>query len=490
MSGLEPKPAHASAQTADMALLEQRIERLKSRVRLAVVFGGDKSATDSVVYRSHNTRSWKSYEVVALDIADALRRLGFHHVELIPDDMRLGDRLRRHGIHMAWLNTGGMQGYNSAAHAAAMLEMMGVPYIGHDPLAATTLDVKHAFKRAAVCAGIPTAPFIVWDMTRGLFRPDLNSRFKRTFGDYSGPFIVKPVSGRASLHVHEVPDIAGLPEMIAEVHRVTEDVVLIEQYLPGREFCIAVAGRIRAPGGRLVRGAHPLTFAALERVLSPGELIFTSMDQKPITQDRLKVVDPRRDAKLLDDMRRLAHETYLEFNLCSLIRLDLRTDANGKLYVLEANPKPDLKKPAAGVTSLVSAGLPEVGMEYDDLILSLLADRLDFLCTHRPGAIRHLFDLMETPNLFDIMGSTRSEPLNITPREPVGSATPYEPAALLNEITTDLNVLALNATIEAAKASEKVANADGVVEPSEARDLDGKDHLNNAGINGRLSFGS
>jgi len=84
-----------------MALLEERIERLKSRVRLAVVFGGNKSAADSVVYRSHNTRSWKSYEAVAQDIAAALGRLGFHHVELIPDDMRLGDRLRRQGIHMA-----------------------------------------------------------------------------------------------------------------------------------------------------------------------------------------------------------------------------------------------------------------------------------------------------------------------------------------------------------------------------------------------------
>src|SRR5262249_50761183 len=155
----------ALAQAADMELLEQRIERLKSRVRLAVIFGGDKSISGSVVYRSHNTRSWKSYEAVATDITESLRRLGFRNVDMLPDDMRLGDRLRRQAIHMAWLNTGGTQGYDSAAHACAMLEMMGVPYVGHDPLAASTLDMKHAFKRAAVCAGIPTAPFITWNMT-------------------------------------------------------------------------------------------------------------------------------------------------------------------------------------------------------------------------------------------------------------------------------------------------------------------------------------
>jgi len=140
-------------------------------LRLAVIFGGNKLTPGGVVYPSRNTRSWKSYEAVATDIADALRRLGFRHVHLMPDDLRLGDRLRRDGIHMAWLNTGGIQGYNPTAHAPSMLEMFGVPYVGHDPLAATTLDNKHAFKREALCAGLPTAPFVTWHMARGPFRP-------------------------------------------------------------------------------------------------------------------------------------------------------------------------------------------------------------------------------------------------------------------------------------------------------------------------------
>lgn len=465
MSGLQAKPAQAEAelaQAADMGLLEERIERLKSRIRLAVVFGGNKSVADSVVYRSHNTRSWKSYEAVAQDIADALRRLGFRYVDLLPDDMRLGDRLRRQGIHMAWLNTGGTQGYDPAAHAAAMLEMMGVPYVGHDPLAATTLDIKHAFKRAAVCAGIPTAPFITWTMTRGWFRPDLNSRFKRAFGEYPGPFVVKPVSGRASLHVHVVPDVAGLPDAIAEVYKTNEDSVLVEQYLSGREFCIAVCGPIAAVGGRLARNSRPLTFAALERVLTSDEHIFTSMDHRPITASRLKVIDPFADAMLLGDLRRLAHETYLELNLGSLIRLDVRADAAGKLHVLEANPKPDLKKPAAGVTSLIAAGLPELGMEYDDLILSLLADRLDFLFAHRRGMVQHLFDLLETPTLFDFMGPAAAAP----------SRSPDMPAALLNEVTADLNVHALNAAIRAVWGSAEQK----IEDPAGERSADGRDH--------------
>ena len=474
-SSREAGPAQAqaaAAPAADMALLEQQIDRLKSRMRLAVIFGGDKSAPGSVVYQSHNTRSWKSYEAVAQDIAAALGRHGFRHVELMPDDMRLGDRLRRRGIHMAWLNTGGVQGYNPAAHAASMLEMMGVPYVGHDPLAATTLDNKHAFKRAAACAGIPTPPFTTWHMARGPFRPDLNSRFKRAFGDYAGPFVVKPVSGRASLHVHVVPDVAGLPAMIAEIYRATENAVLIEQFLSGREVCIAVAGPVIAPGGRLVRGARPCTFAALERVLAADERIFTSMDKRPITADRLKPLDPNRDAKLLEGMRRLAYETYFEFNLSSLIRLDLRADENGNLFILEANPKPDLKQPAEGVTSLISAGLSEVGMEYDHLILCLLADRLDYLFTHRRGVVQHLFDLMEVPNLFDLMDSRMSEASNTGPQESAALPASSESAVLITELATDLSVQGLSATIRAANGHEQAAasgRTGSVGEPSGAQ---------------------
>ena len=469
LSGNPAPPRTAARRTIDMALLEEQLERLKSRMRVAVIFGGNKSIPDSVVYRSHNTRSWKSYEVVAQDIADALRRRGFRYVELMPDDMRLGDRLCRQGIHMAWLNTGGMQGYNPAAHASAMLEMMGVPYIGHDPLAASMLDNKHAFKRIAAAAGIPTPPFTVWHMERGPFRPDLNSRFKRTFADYAGPFVVKPVCGRASLHVHVVADLAGLPEMIAEVYRVTENAVLIEQFMPGREVCIAVSGPIIAPRGRLVRSARPFTFAALERALTADEQIFTSMDRRPITQDRLRPLDCDRDASLLAEMRRLAHETYLEFNLGSLIRLDLRADEHGSLFILEANPKPDLKKPGQDVTSLIGAGLAEVGMDYDDLILSLLADRLDFLSTHRPAVLQHIFELMNVPNLFDLMDLPASQGLGMGLEQSAVSLQTSELTVLTAEIATDVSVMALNATLRTAKGHDEGADQDAPARPASPR---------------------
>jgi D-alanine-D-alanine ligase len=390
-SGLHQQPsAHSELQSI--------VEALQSKLRLAIIFGGNKTNPGSVLYQSQNTRSWKSYETVAEDIATSLRRSGFRNVELLPEDMFLAERLRARNIHMAWLNTGGVQGHNSAAHASAMLEMLGVPYVGHDPLSASTLDNKHAFKRGVVCAGLPTAPFMTWHMGRGTFHPHLNSRFSLAFGNYSGPFVVKPVSGRASLNVHFVPDVQSLPAIIEDVYRVTGDLVLIEKFLEGREFCISVAGRITSRQGEVFRNRQPFAFGALERILAPGERIFTSMDSRPITGNRFKEVKPVED-QLWREIHRIARDVFLEFNLGSLIRLDLRADDTGKLYILEANPKPDLKYPAAGVTSLVSAGLAQTNLGYDDLIVSLFTDRLDFLLRHRRESMKHVLDLIAPRNI-------------------------------------------------------------------------------------------
>ncbi len=375
--------------------LERQIDQLLGRLHIAVIYGGDKSADGAVIHRTLNPRSWKSYQAVAQDIADALQCIGFRHVIVVPDDMRLGENLQRHGTHLAWLNSGGVQGYNPMTHAAAMLEMLGIPYVGHDPLTAGTLDNKHVFKRELLHLGIPTAPFVTWHLARGAFRPKVNSRFIHAFKDHWGPFVVKPVSGRASLHVHLVEDEADLPDVVADVYHATENHVLIEAFLPGHEFCIAVSGLVMSKAGRLQRRSDPFAFAAIERRLEPDEKIFTSMDVRPITENRVRALNTQADAADLDQLHELARAVFLEMNLESIVRLDVRADGQGKLHVLEANPKPDLKKPSNDVTSLVCAGLASQGMSYDDLILSLLADRLDLLFSQRRGTVTHLTDLLD-----------------------------------------------------------------------------------------------
>jgi D-alanine-D-alanine ligase len=374
--------------------LHEQIAKMFRRLRLAVVYGGDKSREGAVIESTTNPRSWKSYEAVAKDIAAAMERLGCRNIELFPDDMRLGERLKAYDAHLAWLNTGGVQGHCSVAHAPSMLELFGIPYIGHDPMTAAILDNKHVFKRQLKAAGIPTADFYIWQPGVSPRDPTADMAFRHAFPGYGGPLIVKPASGRASLHVTYVDSMSGVASAVEQVYEQTRNHVVIERFLGGREFCVAITGPVISRGGKLERLDKPFVFSALERTLEKGEVIFTSMDVKPITGDRAHEIDPAREPVLHANLEALARRVFRELGIETLIRLDIRADETGSLYVLEANPKPDLKMPGPNVTSLVCIGLPRLGMTYDDLIMSVFADRIDVLLSERRGVADRLARLI------------------------------------------------------------------------------------------------
>lgn len=377
----------------DFFALPTYLEILKRKLRIAVIHGGDSALEGAVIYKTHNSRSTKTYELVAWDIARTLQELGFQHIFVMSDDMTLPEQLKKDGIHLAWLNTGGVQGYDPVCQTPALLEMLGVPYIGQNPLNSSTLDNKHYFKRQMEALGLKTAPFMTWHLSQGRFQPYQNDRFAATFGDYSGPFLLKPVSGRASLNIHFVEKVEGLPLAVSALHRETRNTVQIETYLPGREFCVSVCGSLLYSRGQFLRKSKPFAFSALERVMDADELIFTSMDKKAIASDRVRIISDE-EAEIKQELIDVAQRVYQELNLSTLVRLDLRADDLGVLHILEANPKPDLKRPQDNVTNLVSLGLSEYGMSYKDLILSLLADRLDYLLTHHGEIIFHITDLL------------------------------------------------------------------------------------------------
>lgn len=370
------------------------LDALRSRLRIAVVFGGNRHQEGAVITPGHNPRSDKTYEAVARDIAASLTRSGFSHVALMPEDMGLGERLRTFGANFAWLNSGGVQGYVSVAHGPSLLEMFGIPYVGHNPLNAAVLDNKHAFKYALQALGMLTPRFVVIHFGENLESPGNRERFQAVFGNDEGPFVVKPVSGRASLHVHLVEKREELDAMVQTVQLATENGVIVESFLPGREYCIGVCGPLVVKDGAPVRLDRPFCFSALERSLEEGERIFTSMDVKPIGPARFRLLMDDDDADVVRRLVRLGEAIYSAFNLETAVRLDVRADADGNLAVLEANPKPDLKYPVDGRTSLITAGLGQHDMSYDDLILSLLANRVEFLATSRPSASRTLVRLL------------------------------------------------------------------------------------------------
>lgn len=86
----------------NLNLLPQYIKGLHSQLRIAVIHGGDKNREDAVIYKTHNPRSTKTYQVVAHDIAEALQAVGFQHVFVMADDMTLAEKLKKENIHIAF----------------------------------------------------------------------------------------------------------------------------------------------------------------------------------------------------------------------------------------------------------------------------------------------------------------------------------------------------------------------------------------------------
>lgn len=381
------------AEDAVFLRMRDALDRLRQNLRIAVIHNGDRSTPGAVIHTTHNPRSEKSYRPVAEDIAQGLRAAGFRHVITLPDDLGLAERLRQERIDLAWLNTAGVQGYDAVAHTPSLLELSGIPYVGHRPLLAVTLDNKHVFKRECAGLSLPTPPFMVWDGTSGRLDPEHEPRFRAAFGIHRGPFVVKPVTGRASLHVMLVPDRASLSDAVDGIYRQTLNQVQIETFVGGPEYCVSVCGQVVAHDGVLQRRDGPFVFSVLERILGPDERIFTSMDVRPITRDRIRLLGPT-DGEVYERLVQLARTVHAEFQIRTLIRLDVRADTGGRLFILEANPKPDLKRPDGERVSLVCAGLEQHGMSYEDLLLSLLADRLDHYLRNRPVAVRHIAEYL------------------------------------------------------------------------------------------------
>lgn len=361
------------------------LDHLRERLRIAVICSGDPDDPRNVINRTHNPRGWKSYRSGAEDIREALVRNGFNFVKVLEEGRRLPEQLASLNIHMAWLNTGGLQGYDGMCHAAAMLESLGICYVGHRPAQTALMDNKYYFKLFLRGLGLPTAPFIGWDGRQTKEDPARSSLFRSAFGQYGGPFIIKPVSGRASNNVLVVDNAGSLRKEVLALNELTDNSVLVEMYLPGAEFCVAAVG---------TASGEPHCFSHLQRVLGADEKVFTSMDVTPISAERVRLLDVEADAALLVELNRLAMAVYRALGLTAMVRADLRQAANGAMNILEFNPKPDLRNNAKDRTSLIALGLARSNMSYDSLILDQLLASINHTLTLRGKSSRSLSELL------------------------------------------------------------------------------------------------
>jgi hypothetical protein len=241
------------------AVLARTLERLRPRLRIAVVYGGNPNAPGAVMCRTYNPWPWKSYELVARDIAGALGGLGFSCVQAFPEDKHLSGRLGVFAPDLVWLNTAGGQGDTPMSPAPALFELLGLPYVGPTPLNAAVLDAKHVCKTQLQGLGLLTAPFETWG------EGDRNG-VTAILPGYMGRFVVKTVHGRASLHVEIAETRADLLRVGAAVTAKSGALALIEPCLGGAEYLVGISFESNA------RLAAAYAVAILDGRAKPGEL--------------------------------------------------------------------------------------------------------------------------------------------------------------------------------------------------------------------------
>jgi D-alanine-D-alanine ligase len=244
---------------------------------------------------------------------------------------------------------------------AGLLEMMGFPYTGSDPFALSLALNKFQVKQVLRASGIPTARAYVRYPGQDLTVPR-GMRF---------PMIVKPSRQDASLGINSnsvCHAAVPLEKQIRYIHDVYRQEALIEEYLDGREFNVSVMGD-RNP-----------------EVLAISEINFSGLpeDEPRIVSYRAKwdeacllfsstvpVCPAKIPTRLENRIREIAVQSYLCTGCRDYARIDMRTDARGRVYVLEVNPNPDIS-PKAGFARAARAA----GYTYSDIILRISAAAL------------------------------------------------------------------------------------------------------------------
>ncbi len=248
----------------------------------------------------------------------------------------------------------GNQGRNREAQVPILLEMRGIPYSGSDGLTqALTLD-KLMTKKVLISEGIPTPRFFEIHRAEDPLPQDL-----------SFPLIVKPRFEGSSKGLTEKSVVRGaqeLREQAAWVIRTYHQPALVEEFIRGNEFTVAVIGNDPPE-------ALPVVRIQIDGKSELGDLFYTF---SRIAEGAKYLVPAGIEAELESRLKELAIRTYKAVECRDFGRVDIRVDAAGNPFVLEINPLPSLS------TEDVFGILAEhLGLTYGDMIRRLLKTALE-----------------------------------------------------------------------------------------------------------------
>ncbi|MFD1980619.1 ATP-grasp domain-containing protein [Mesorhizobium kowhaii] len=228
----------------------------------------------------------------------------------------------------------GIQGQKREIHVPAILEMAGIPYTGCSPLGMGLTCDKVITKMLIRDQGVPTPNFRV--MGRGT----------ESACDLRFPVIVKPRHEGGSLGLQLIHEHSELRQAVeVTVAQYAQD-ALVEEYIEGREICVALLGN-----GELE--VLPL----VEQDFGDRETRLMDWDAKYVAAAGVPKICPAQIGSGLEKMLRdISVATFRACHCRDYARVDFRIDRSGQPFVLEMNSMPSLNMHSSYVTAAKSAG--------------------------------------------------------------------------------------------------------------------------------------
>lgn len=239
-------------------------------------------------------------------------------------------------LHGAFGEDGGLQG---------VCEGLGVPYTGCGVMASAIAMDKFRCRLVWQGVGLPNVPYQV-------LKDDTD--FDQVEQKFGLPLFVKPTLEGSSVGVTMVENSGDLAKVYQDLKRYQGE-ILAEKALTGGEYACSLVGNQALPA---------------IRIIPKGK--FYDYDAKYVRDDTVY----QCPSDLIEDeeahMRKLAVEAFLAVGGRGWGRVDFLKDSTGELYLLELNTVPGMTS-----HSLVPMAAKAVGMDFETLCLTILADTLN-----------------------------------------------------------------------------------------------------------------
>jgi len=242
-------------------------------------------------------------------------------------------------------------------HVVSYLELMKRRYTGCNPRGLMLGHDKALSKKILAYHRIPVPDFVVLPMGRQV-------RIPRRL-EY--PMLVKSLTEEGSVGIAQashVSDEGQLRERAEFIRRQLRTDAIAERYIPGRELYVGITGNQRLD----VFPVWELIFENLPEeapFIATAKVKWDESYQKKLGVKTQEAAD--LEPALAQKIIRLSKRAYRALNITGYARMDFRLTPEGDLYLLEANPNPQLSYGEDFAESAEAGGL-----SYDRLLQRIL----------------------------------------------------------------------------------------------------------------------